>query len=134
MVCLLLVPGWGSPTSAGRARPRRGGFAGHPAARPAERFPVDGEVFNPRRGAPFSGSGGMLVGPDGAGIDTEGPFDVPDRIVFGEDVVEDAFPDAVGGPAAQSFVRGFPRPYRSGRSRHGAPVRSFHRIALITCR
>lgn len=28
----------------------------------------------------------------------------------------------------------FHGPYRSGRSRHGAPVRSFHKIALITCR
>lgn len=28
----------------------------------------------------------------------------------------------------------FHRPYRSGRSRHGAPVRSFHKIPLITCR
>jgi hypothetical protein len=28
----------------------------------------------------------------------------------------------------------FHGPYRSGRSRHGAPVRSFHRIASISCR
>lgn len=28
----------------------------------------------------------------------------------------------------------FHGPYRSGRSRQGAPVRSFRRIALITCR
>ncbi len=28
----------------------------------------------------------------------------------------------------------FHGPYRSGRSRHGAPVRSFHKIPLITCR
>jgi hypothetical protein len=28
----------------------------------------------------------------------------------------------------------FHGPYRSGRSRHGAPVRSFHKIASITCR
>jgi hypothetical protein len=29
--------------------------------------------------------------------------------------------------------RVFHGPYRSGRSRHGAPVRSFHKILLITC-
>ena len=56
----------------------------------------------------------MLVGPDAAGIDADGPFHVPDGVVFDDHLVEDAFPGAVRGPDPQPFVRGLPRPVSLG--------------------
>src|SRR3954452_24528937 len=62
----------------------------------------------------FPRPGGVLVGPDGAGVDAEGPLHVPDGVVFDDHVVEDAFAGAVLGPDPQPLMGGLPRPVALG--------------------
>jgi hypothetical protein len=65
---------------------------------------------HPRWHSPlFPGPTRVLVGPDGGGVDAEGPLHVPDGVVLDDDLVQDAFPSAVRGPDPQPFMRGFPR-------------------------
>ena len=52
----------------------------------------------------------MLVSPDHARVDREGPLDTPDGVVFDDHVFEDPVPRAVRGPAPETFVSGLPRP------------------------
>ena len=68
-----------------------------------------------RRCSPlFPCPGGVLMGSDAAGVDAEGPLDVPDRVVFDDHLVENALPGAVLGPDPQSLVRGLPGPVALG--------------------
>jgi hypothetical protein len=69
--------------------------------------PVDREGFDPAGGAaPFSGPGGVLVGPHRAGVDAEGPLQVRDGVVLNDHLVEDAFQGTVRGPDPQLLVGG----------------------------
>jgi hypothetical protein len=73
-----------------------------------------------------------LVSPDTRGVDRERPLQGADRVVLDDHVPQDLLPRAVLRPDAKAFVQRLPRPVFSGTSRHGAPVRSRHKIPLIT--
>jgi hypothetical protein len=48
--------------------------------------------------------------PDHARVHRERPLDLPDGVVFDDDLVEDPIPRAVRGPPAEAFMRGLPGP------------------------
>ncbi len=50
----------------------------------------------------------MLMSPDRTGVDADGPLDVADGVVLDDDLVQQAFPGAVGGPDPQPLVSGLP--------------------------
>ena len=54
------------------------------------------------------------MSPDRTGVDTDGPLDVPDGVVLDDDLIQHAFPGAVGGPDPQPLVSGLPRPVALG--------------------
>jgi hypothetical protein len=135
-----LSPAWPGVRITASGRPAvltaRWSFGGQSSAGASKAFAVDGEGFDPVRTAPFPGTGRVLVRPHTRGVDADHERDVvlqrPERVVFDDHVLQDHIPSTVHLRSRSCAV--FHGPYRSGRSRQGAPVRCFHRIALITCR
>lgn len=58
------------------------------------------------------------MGPDHAGIDTEDPLDLTDRVVLDDGLGQDLLPRAVHRPFPQPLMGGLPRPVTF---RHIAP-------------
>jgi hypothetical protein len=84
--------------------------------------------------APFAGPGGVLVGPDHAGVDLGVPVQLPGTVGLGPQRGLDPCPGAIGLPAREPLGHGLPGPYRSGRSRHGTPLRTRNKLPLRTWR
>ena len=106
-----------------RDRPRpwsAGSCCTPPAARPAD--------------PPFSRPGGVLVRPRDRGVHRHIPGDQPGRIRPRLQRGQDPRPGPVALPAAEQPYTVSHGPYRSGTSRHGAPVRVRHRIPSISWR
>jgi hypothetical protein len=85
-------------------------------------------------GAAVAGTGRVLVGADDAGVHADDPLDLADGVVLGLGVGQQPVPGPVTLPPSEPVVAGLPGTVRSGRSRQGAPVRSFHKIPLMTRR
>lgn len=55
---------------------------------------------------PLSGTSGMLMRPDHAGVDRDDPLEVADGVVFDDHPLEDLVPGAVLGTQPQPLTRG----------------------------
>jgi len=60
--------------------------------------------------APFSDTGGVLVGPHDGGIDHHLPVDLPDRIGPGLGMGQQSLPASIGLPAPEPLIAGLPGP------------------------
>ena len=83
---------------------------------------------------PFSGAGGVLVGPDDRGIHDHLPVDRPDRVGLGLGMGQQSPPGAIGLPAPEPLIAGLPGPIALGQVPPGHPGESFHKIPLTTRR
>jgi hypothetical protein len=71
--------------------------------------------------SPFSGAGGVLVGPHDGGIHHHLPVDLPDRIRLGLGVGQQSLPGPVGLPATEPLIAGLPGPIALGQVPPGHP-------------
>src|SRR3954451_4753280 len=69
----------------------------------------------------FPGASGVLVSPDRAGVDAEGPLHDADGIVFDDHFGEDLVPRAIRGPLPQPLMGGLPRSVPFGQVPPGHP-------------
>jgi hypothetical protein len=148
-------PLWGEPPAPGRpARPAGGyrhpgpGSAASPGSGHAHRRwcapwwsarlvtgPALAPVLPGSSRVPFVGAGGMLVGPDDAGVDLGVPVELPGTVGLGPQRGLDLRPGAVRPASAQIACRPSPRAHSArGRSRHGTPLRTRNKIPLRTWR
>src|SRR5919112_69485 len=63
---------------------------------------------------PFSGAGGVLVGPHDGGVDHDVPVDLPDGIRAGLGMGQQALPGPISLPAAEPLIAGLPGPIALG--------------------
>ena len=115
-----------APASSACRGPRRGGgpsSRSRPGCAPSASVAGSPPLPRPRAGAP-----GSPCRPRSGQLQSSWPA----ASACALDGREDPVPDPGQRPAAEARVHRRPGPYRSGRSRQGAPVASFHRIPLTS--
>ena len=70
----------------------------------------------------MAGTGGVLVGTDHSGVDSDCPLGAFDLVGVAAQLIEQLFPSAIGRPAAMSVVDGLPMPVVRGNVAPGQPA------------
>jgi hypothetical protein len=84
--------------------------------------------------APFAGPGGVLVGPDDAGVNLGIPVQLPSRLRLDPQAASIRAQVPSVCQRANRLYTVSQGPYRSGRSRQGTPVRTRNKMPLRTWR
>jgi len=83
--------------------------------------------------SPFCRPGSVLVGGHDGGVDLSVPINIVVELSQHHDLAFNLAQVPSAAHLPNRRYRVFHGPYRSGRSRHGEPVRLTQQIALITC-